>query len=978
MSTPLLTTKLYIPPAQPGLVPRPRLIERLNKSSPCKLVLISAPAGFGKTTLLSEWIRHLNDELGMMNDESSASSIHHSSLIIHHSRVAWVSLDAGDNDPIRFWTYCITALQMLQTSLGASALVLLQSPQTPALQLILSNLLNEIAAFRDNFALVLDDYHVIESADLHDSLNFLLDHLPPNMRLILTSRTDPPFPLARLRARRQLVEIRAAELRFTLEEAVAFLNEVMGLRLLAEDVAALETRTEGWIAGLQLAALSMQGRHDLNGFIQAFTGSHVYIIDYLAEEVLQRQPENVQTFLLQTSILERLSGPLCNALTGRNDGQAMLEQLQHHNLFIIPLDDERGWYRYHHLFAEVLRARLQQATPPSEGGPEKIAELHRRASSWYEQQGLMAEAVEHALVTGNFEEAADLIEQIGLRVFSQGAIQYTLQKWLASLPVELVRVRPKLSLIQVHAWLPTTRMNPETAFHHLEEAEQALRQQVESGDDTDDTRNTQGEIAATRALVATFSHDFEPDQVKLWAQEALACLRPDNISYRGLVFIALGTAAMNRGEVVQAEQAFTEGATVSRVAGHEYIALANASHQTCMQRARGSLDLTIATCQQTLAWATERGAETTFAAGFLLVTLADLLRERNDLAAAWRCANSGVAYAHQGAHPYLFMAGSLAQARLKLAMGELEEAFRFVGQVRQLADQSQAGWALPLVSAVEAQLHLAQGNLPAALQWANSTDWAEEQPRRFLGAFHFIFAYEYGGITRAQVLIAQAWSRPPSGSAPTLDRGEPTASPHDRLLEVIAYLDRQEQRTVTTGLTWLRLKVYILQALAYGALGETLRAVARLEQALSLAEPEGYIRIFVDEGAPMAALLRQAAAQGFAPIYLSKLLAAFPTVEQPSAGGTEPTLSEESRREQKVASSPLSSHTLTPALIEPLSDRELEVLRLVAAGRSNQEIARELIISVGTVKKHLNNIFGKLNVSSRTQAVALARELNLL
>jgi LuxR family maltose regulon positive regulatory protein len=607
-----------------------------------------------------------------------------------------------------------------------------------------------------------------------------------------------------------------------------------------------------------------------------------------------------------------------------------------------------------------------------------MAGLHRRASAWYERQGLMAEAVEHALAGGSFEAAAGLIEQIGLRVFSQGAIQYTLKKWLASLPVDLVRVRPKLSLIHVHAWLPTTRMDPEAAFHHLEEAEQALRQQLKSGNDPADLRNTQGEIAATRALVATFSHQFEPDQVRLWAQEALACLRPDNISYRGLVFIALGTAAMNQGEVVQAEQAFTEGATISRVAGHEYIALANASHQTCMQRARGSLDLTIATCQQTLAWATERGAETTFAAGFLLVTLADLLRERNDLAAAWHCANSGVAYSHQGAHPYLFMAGTLAQARLKLAMGELEEALQFVDQLRRQADQAQASWALPLVSAVEAQFHLAQGALPSALQWANSTDWAEEQPRRFLGAFHFIFAYEYGGITRAQVLIAQAYSQPATGSTSGLARGEPAKTSQALLLEVIAYLDRQEQRAIATGLVWLRLKVSILQALAYGALRDTPRAMARLEQALSLAEPESYIRIFVDEGAPMAALLRQAAAQGLAPIYVSKLLAAFPTVEQPSEGGTEPTLPEESRKEQKVASSPLNSQSFAPALIEPLSERELEVLRLVAAGRSNQEIARELIISVGTAKKHLNNIFGKLNVSSRTQAVALARELNLL
>lgn len=943
MVTPLLTTKLYIPPVQPGLVARPRLVERLNQDIFCRLILISAPAGFGKTTLLSDWLGY------------------------NQRRVAWVSLDSGDNDPVRFWTYCITALQMLQAGLGAGALVLLQSPQSPALELILANLLNEITTFPDNFVLVLDDYHVIESAPLHDSLNFFLDHLPPNIRLILTSRTDPPFPLARLRARRQLVEIRAADLRFTPEEAVTFLNGVMDLRLLAEDIAALETRTEGWIAGLQLAALSMQGRRDLSGFIQAFTGSHVYIIDYLTEEVLRRQPESMQTFLLQTSILDRLCGPLCDAVTGRNDGQVMLERLQHLNLFIIPLDDERHWYRYHHLFAEVLRARLQQAILSPRGGAQEAAELHRRAGLWYEQQGLMAEAVEHALAGGNFEAAAGLIERIDLKVFSQGAIQYTLKKWLASLPVELVRARPKLSLIHVHAWLPLTRTDPEAAFQHLEEAEQALRQQIKAGDDPADLRNTQGEIAATRAIVATFNHQFEPDQVKLWAQEALACLHPDNISYRGLVFIALGTAAMNQGEVVQAEQAFTEGATVSRVAGHEYIALANASHQTTMQRARGLLNLTIATCQQTLAWATERGAETTFAAGFLLVTLAELMRERNDLVAAWRCADSGVTYAHQGAHPYLFMAGTLAQARIKLALGEMDEAFQFVGQVRRLANQYQAGWALPLAAAVEAQFHLAQGNLHAALHWAKAADWAEEQPRRFLGAFHFIFAYEYGGITRAQILIAQAWSRAATHSDPDLARTKQTTSQPDFLQDVVMYLDRQGQRAAATGLTWLRIKVHILQALTYGVLGDLTQAMAMLEQALSLAEPEGYVRIFVDEGAPMAALLQQARACDLAPNYVGKLLAAF--------GDLPHTVYHLQWSEQPQIENLKSK---IQNLVEPLTSRELEVLQLVVAGHSNQAIAQLLVVSVGTVKKHLNNIFGKLNVASRTQAIVRARELQLL
>ncbi|MCL4302267.1 MAG: hypothetical protein KJ077_41650 [Anaerolineae bacterium] len=956
MSGPLLTTKLYIPrqSAKQPLVLRPHLTARLNEGLNDRLTLISAPAGFGKTTLLSKWIPDAQ-----------------------HC-VAWLSLDAGDNDPIRFWTYGITALQMLQNGLGQSALSLLQAPQPPSLESILTHLINELTTFPDDFVLVLDDYHVIENPALHDSLAYLLSHLPPKMHLILTSRADPALPLSRLRARRQLTEIRAADLRFTSEETVAFLNEVMGLDLSAEDIAALETRTEGWIAGLQLAALSMQGRSDVSSFIKAFTGSHIYIVDYLAEEVLQRQPDSIQTFLLQTSILERMSGALCDAVTGRDDSQAVLEKLQRHDLFIIPLDDERHWYRYHHLFAEVLRVRLQKANLSPTGG---VAELHRRASVWYEQQGWMAEAMEHALAGGAFEQATHLLEQLGLIVFAQGAMQYMLNKWLALLPDELVRVRPKLCLIQ--AWLLFTRMDPEAARHRLEEAERALRQQDKSGDDRDDARNTQGEIAATRALITTYSRHFDPDQVNRWANEALAYLRPDNATYRGVVFGALGTAAMQQLDVARAEQAFTEAATISRAAGHEYIALATVAHLTNIQRAGGALSRAILTCQQALAWAAEHGAETTFAAGTICINLADLLRERNDLDAALRYANAGVACSHQGAHLFLFIVGSLVLARIKQALGDLAGVFELVDQMRRLAaGHYQVDWVLALLPAVEAHLRLAQGDLPAATQWAHHTDWAETLPPHFRGTHHFVYAYEYGGMTRAQVLIAQAWSHPVTPSVAGSARTEQAAIHHDFLPDVIAYLDRRGQVAEARGLMWLRIKVYALQALAYQALGDTARAVERLEQALPLAEPEGYIRIFIDEGAPMAELLHQAARRGLAPNYISKLLTGFPAKEQPQpevspgSGGLPGT--EHPAEGQIAISSPVPLRTPAPLLVESLTPRELEVLQLMAAGHSNQEIARALVVSVGTVKKHLNNIFGKLDATSRTQAVARARELHLL
>jgi LuxR family maltose regulon positive regulatory protein len=917
---------------------------RLNEGLDARLTLISAPAGFGKTTLLSEWIPH------------------------SPRCVVWVSLDAGDNDPIRFWTYGIATLQLLQPSLGQAALALLQSPQTPALEPILTNLLNDITAFPDEFILVFDDYHVIENPALHDSLTYVLDHLPRNMHLTLTGRADPALPLARLRARRQLAEIRAADLRFTFAEAAVFLNEVMGLSLSAEDITALETRTEGWIAGLQLAALSMQGRSDVASFINAFTGSHVYIVDYLAEEVLHRQPDKVQTFLLQTSILERLSGRLCDAVTGQADSQDVLEKLQRNNLFIIPLDDKRHWYRYHHLFAEVLRARLQKATSAATG---TIAELHQRASAWYEQQGLMTEAVEHALAGGIFEQAARLIEQMGMLVFGQGAIHYVLNKWLAALPVELIRLRPKLGLIQ--AWLLFNRMDPEATLHWLDEAEQALQREDRQDDNTADARNTQGEIAVTRAIATTLSRRFDPDQVKRWAQEALAYLRPDNASYRGLVFGTLGHAAMQQGDVAQAEQALTEAVTISRVAGHEYMALATAVHLTNIQRARGSLSLAIATSRQAFEWAAEHEAQTTFGAGNLLVQLADLLRERNDLAAALHYATSGVALSHQGAHPVLFLVGSLVLIRIKQALGDLKGGFELLGQIRQTAAKLyHAEWLLALLPAVEARLHLAQGDLPAALRWANSIEWVETLPPHFRSTHHFVYAYEYGSITRAQVLIAQAWSR----SAAALARTEQTPPPQDPLPDVLTYLDRQGQVAETTGLMWLRLKVYILQALAYHVLGDAAQAMEKLEQALPLAEPEGYIRIFVDEGAPMATVLGRMKAEGGRwKEYIRKLLLAF---EESEGRRVADGVTAEIPPFHPSSSPGAPRSAVLHPLVEPLTPRELEVLRLMAAGHSNQEIAQRLIVSVGTVKKHLNNIFGKLNATSRTQAVARARELQLL
>ena len=422
MSPPILATKLYIPPPRPNVVLRPRLITRLNEGLHGRLTLISAPAGFGKTTLLSEWIAGCKWP------------------------VAWLSLDESDNDPSQFLTYLVAALQTIDNDMGAGMLSILQSPQPRPAELFLTSLINAVAQAPQEFILALDDYHRIEARPIHNALTFLLDHLPPQMHLAIVSRSDPPLPLARLRGQRTLTELRAADLRFTPDEAATFLNQVMRLDLSAADVAALETRTEGWIVGLQMAALSMQGRADTASFIRAFTGSHRFIIDYLVEEVLQRQVERVRDFLLQTSILDRLSGPLCDAVSGQGDGRAMLEALERGNLFVVPLDEERHWYRYHHLFADMLQARLTREQP------DQAPLRHRRASEWYEQNGLPSDAIRHALAAEDFERAADLVE-LAWPAMRRSRQEATVLGWVKALPDKLIRARPVLSVVSAWALL---------------------------------------------------------------------------------------------------------------------------------------------------------------------------------------------------------------------------------------------------------------------------------------------------------------------------------------------------------------------------------------------------------------------------------------------------------------------------------------------------------------------------------------------
>ena len=538
---PLLETKLYVPRLRRGLVARPRLSERLSRGAESKLTLVSAPAGFGKTTLLAEWLA------AAPADERSA---------------AWLSLDPGDNEPASFWTYLIAALQTVAPGVGASALSLLQAPQPPPIETVLATLLNELGAVPNDVVLVLDDYHVIDARDIQDGMAFLLEHLPPQMHLVIATRADPALPLARLRARGELVEIRAADLRFTPDEAAAYLNEVMGLDLGARDVAALEARTEGWIAALQLAALSMQGRDDVAGFIAGFAGDDRYIVDYLVEEVLQRQPEQVRSFLLQTSILDRLSGPLCDAVTGQDGGKAMLEALDRGNLFLVPLDDRRQWYRYHHLFADVLRARLLDEQP------DRVPELHRRASEWYEQNGDRSEAIRHALAGEDFERAADLVE-LAIPAMRQERQEATLRRWLEALPDELIRVRPVLS-VGVCRDAPGQRGEVEGVEARLRDAERWLdttadgRRGIDGPDrlamvvvDEEAFRRLPGAIAVYRAALAMALGDVAGTMTH--ARRALDLVGEDDHLGRGaaagLLGLAPGRAGTSRRRTVRTPSA---------------------------------------------------------------------------------------------------------------------------------------------------------------------------------------------------------------------------------------------------------------------------------------------------------------------------------------------------------------------------------------------------------------------------------------
>jgi LuxR family maltose regulon positive regulatory protein len=892
---PLLTTKVNIPPLRPSLVPRPRLLRKLDEGlqEGCRLTLVAAPAGYGKTTLVTEWLHGL--ETGGPGQTST-----------------WLSLDQGDNDPARFLAYLVAALQKIDREWGQAIQSVLQSPQPPSPTTLVAALINEVAADGFEFVLALDDYHLITAPIIHDMLSLLLHNTPPRMHLVVISRADPPLPLSRLRACGGLIEIRADDLRFTVEETTIFLNKVMGLDLLPQQVEALGARTEGWVAGLQLAALSLQTLQqgdDVNRFIDAFAGSYRYVMDYLIEEVFSRQPSHVQSFLLQTSILDRLSGPLCEALTGQTNGQEMLERLERINLFTVPLGHDRRWYRYHYLFADLLRGRLQRTQP------QMVPELHRRAGQWYERNEMVTQAVAHALAAEDYDTAARLIEEASESLARRGELS-TLLRWIEGLPDDLVRSRPGLSLR--YAWTLLRTGQVKAVESRLQDVEHALADEASKGKlGETGVRDVLATVIAIRAWVAYFAGDAT-HTIDL-AQEALERLSERNLALRSSVATLLANACLLQSDLVGAEEACAEAIKTGQAAARTDVVVTATCGLANLQAVRGQLHQAAATYRHALRLVTERFERPLPITAAAYLGLGRLLYEWDDLEAATRYILKGIELSKQWGVAGAIVCGYLDLAQVRQARRDLDGALELLRQVDQTMYQYTVSLFMDAKSAAYwIWIWLARGNVAAA-----AAHCAAERGLSADDELSYVREVEH--IMLVRLLIAQG-----------------------KLDEAVRLSTRLLQAAEASGRMGRVIKILVHQALAVRVLEDTDRATTALERALLLAEPEGYVRTFVDAGTPIAVLLQHALSRGIAPNYVRRLLAAFEGLAMPQP------------------------------LVEPLTERELEVLRLIGAGLKNQEIADQLVISVATVKRHISNIYGKLGVSHRAQAVVHAQELGLL
>jgi LuxR family maltose regulon positive regulatory protein len=921
---PVLATKLHPPTARRRLVVRPRLVEPLLAAagSMPRLVLVAAPAGFGKTTLVTQWLAR-----------GPAAT------------VAWLSLDPGDSDVARFLTHVVAALQNafphvaeeIGDGIGADALAVLEGGGGGSVEPSLVSLVNDLDTLVESTVLVLDDYHVIEAPAVHDAVTFLLDHLPGHVTLAITTRADPPLPLARLRGRGELVEVRARDLRFSSDEAAELLNEVMGLDLDLAMVGALEVRTEGWAAGLQLAALSAQSRardadpRAVREFVDAFTGSHRFVLDYLVEEVLSGVSDDVRAFLLDTCVLEAMTGSLCDALTGRRDGHEALAELDRSNLFVVTLDDSRQWYRYHHLFRDVLRARLLAERP------DRLPLLHRAAASWYADHHLVDDAVRHALAGDDHDHAAFLIES-ALPAMRRARQDRVMIGWIEALPDAAVRGRPVLGILA--AWSRMMAGDLDGMERWLDDAEAALAAAsadpalAEPWADTEDLRAAPASLWLYRAALAQARGDVEATMRH--ARHARDLAPADDHVVHGGASGFLGLAAWAAGDVAEALETFSDAVRSLHRAGNLVDELDATVVLADMWVTAGRPDRARALFERALATATGHGEPFPRATPDLHVGLAELDCERNELASARAHLDAAKALAERGSITENRHRWHVAAARIHAAAGDH-------GAVDGLLDEAEALYRpgsypdVRPIAAVRARLHLAAGDLAAAEAWAEGLDEPPDTAE---------FLHEYSELTRIRVGLARC-------RASTARDGGAV------LLEMLSRLDLLQAAAAARAGSLL--EIGLLRALTLDARGEQTQALSELDQDLAGApDPDGYVRLFLDEGEPMQRLLRLAAKQDGEALaaHARRLLTANDSA-------------------QHVATAvPVDEERVQ--LPDPLSDRELEVLRLLGSPLTGPEIAGQLFVSLNTFRTHTKRIFTKLDVTSRAAAVHRARELNLV
>ena len=896
---PLLQTKLYAPRVTRELVDRPRLESQLGGREHPSVLLVSAPPGFGKSTLLAQ---------SLLGGASRAGG----------PAVAWLSLDSGDSDPSSYWAYVLAALRMAAPAVGASAQSLLASPGGAPITTVLTSLINDLTASDVDVVLVLDDYHAVHEPAIHEAMAFLVDHLPPQLRLVIATRSDPPLPLARLRARGELAEVRAADLRFTEQETAAYFDE-MGLRLSPAEVTTLEGRTEGWVAALQLAALSLRGREDAAAFIDGFAGDDRHVVDYLVEEVVQRQPEEVRDFLLRTSVLSRLSGPLTDAVTGRTDGRSVLEMLDRDNLFLVPLDDQRRWYRYHHLFADMLKARLLDELPG------EAPELHRRASVWHEQDGDTSAAIEHALAAGDADRAAGLVEAV-IPALTKERREAQLRRWMEALPDDVYERRPVLANGYVGALMSTGETRGVESRLRLAERWVEAALAVPAGElpaglliaDPVQWRRLPGWVRIHRAGFALMTGDVAATMDH--GREALEVLVAHDDLGHGAATALMGLASWRLGDLATAEAAYAETIRRFELVGYVADILGCAVTLADLQMTRGRLRDAERTFRDALYLAERQPAAPVRGMPDMHVGLSTISVERSELGKArehLRLAHELGDHLGLPKHPHRWR---IAEAGVRVADGDLAGALTMLDAAERVYDLDFSPDVRP-VAAMRARVWVRQGRPELALAWAADRGLSVSDDPGYLR--------EYEHVTLARALLA------------------------GKDVSAVAFLERLLAAAEAGGRHGSVLEILLLLALAQQQHGDVDSAVTTVARALELAEPEGYVTALTDEGPAMAALLSAAAKRSVSTAYVARLL-------------------------RSRGHGPLELPQRSDILVDPISERELQVLRLLASELSGPEIARHLVVSLNTVRTHTKNIYAKLGVGSRRAAVRRADELGLL